>query len=49
MFIYTFFYKYKYTNVFLKYKDKYGHIVYQTRNTNFLGDIWHSQNTTIIL
>lgn len=38
MFIYTFFiYKYTYTNVFLKYKDKYSHIVYQTRNTNIFG------------
>lgn len=39
MFIYIF-YKYKYTNVFLKYKDKYSHIVYivyQTSNTNFFG------------
>lgn len=33
-FIYTFFYKYKYTNVFLKYKDKYSHIVYIVYQTS---------------
>lgn len=32
-FIYTF-YKYKYTNVFLKYKDKYRHIVYIVYQTS---------------
>lgn len=29
-----FFYKYKYTNVFLKYKDKYSHRVYIVYQTN---------------
>lgn len=33
--LYTlFFYKYKYTNVFLKYKDKYSHIVYIVYQTS---------------
>lgn len=41
-FIYSFFYKYKYTNVFLKYKDKYSdivYIVYQTSNYKHFLDI----------
>lgn len=29
-----FFYKYKYTNVFLKYKDKYSHRVYTVYQTS---------------
>ena len=33
--LYTlFFYKYKHTNVFLKYKDKYSHIVYIVYQTS---------------
>lgn len=41
--MYLQFYKYKYTNVFLKYKDKYSHmvyIVYDTSNNKHFNFFW---------